>query len=258
MLRARPDSRAEQGGEDQDEQTVRVARRRFARRQWARRWLAWRPILVALLLLGLAGAAGWLVLFSSTLAVASVRVTGTDVLDTAEVRRTAAVPLGEPLATVDLDAIAARVEGLAPTQSVDVSRAWPDTVRIAVQERVAVAVVEREGIVRGLDDEGVLFRSYPSKPPGLPVVRMAAATRSEALAEAALVIDALPDDLSGKVDYLEVRTVDTISLVLRNGRTILWGSAEDSANKAEVLDVLLDRKAQVYDVSVPGQPTITR
>ena len=70
-------------------------------------------------------------------------------------------------------------------------------------------------------------------------------------------IDALPDDLSGKVDYLEVRTVDTISLVLRNGRTILWGSAEDSANKAEVLDVLLDRKAQVYDVSVPGQPTIT-
>ena len=52
--------------------------------------------------------------------------------------------------------------------------------------------------------------------------------------------------------------MDTISLVLRNGRTILWGSAEDSANKAEVLDVLLDRKAQVYDVSVPGQPTITR
>ena len=58
MLRARPDSRAEQRGEDPDEQTVRVARRRFARRQWARRWLAWRPILVALLLLGLAGAAG--------------------------------------------------------------------------------------------------------------------------------------------------------------------------------------------------------
>lgn len=240
-----------------DERTVRIARKRFARRQWSRRWLAWRRLLVAVLTVGGAGAGVWLVFFSSVLATSDVQVVGADVLDPSEVRRVAAVPLGEPLATVPLDAVAARVEGLAPVKAVDVSRAWPATVRIAVVEREAVAVVEREGTVRGLDAEGVLFRSYPSPPPGLPVVRVTAGTRTEALAEAARVVAALPEGLASTVEYLTVETVDSIALELRGGRTVVWGSADDSASKAEVLAVLLRQKARVYDVSVPGQPTLT-
>jgi cell division protein FtsQ len=241
-----------------DEQTIRLARKRFARRQWSRRWLLWRRILLAVLLLVTLSGAGWLVLFSPTLAVAHVRVAGTSVLDPREVRQVAAVPRGEPLARVNVDAIAARVEGLAPVGAVDVSRAWPDTVRIAISERVAVAVVERDGVVRGLDVEGVIFRSYPFQPEHLPLIRMSASTRSEALAEGAAVIDALPGDLAARVEYLQVETVDSITLRLRGGRTVFWGSADESANKAEVLAVLLRQKATEYDVSVPGQPTIRR
>jgi cell division protein FtsQ len=87
---------------------------------------------------------------------------------------------------------------------------------------------------------------------------MSAGTRSDALAETARVVSALPADLASRVDYVEVRTVDTISLHLRNGRDVLWGSADDSANKAEVLAVLLKQKASFYDVSVPGQPILKR
>jgi len=244
-------------GTGPDERTIRVARKRFARRQWSRRWLLWRRVLVTLAVVGALAGAGWLVFFSKTLAVAHVRVAGTSVLEPGDVRAVAAVPRGEPLARVNVDAIAARVEGLAPVQAVDVSRAWPDTVRIAVAERVAVAVVERDGVVRGLDDEGVIFRGYPSQPGHLPLIRMSAATRTEALAEGAAVIDALPDDLAARVEYLQVETVDSITLRLRGGRTVFWGSADESVNKAKVIDVLLrQRKAQEYDVSVPGQPTI--
>lgn len=239
-----------------DERTVRIARKRFARRQWARRWLAWRGLVVALLCVAALAGAAWLVFFSSVLVVKGVEIEGLDVLDRGEVRRVAAVPMGEPLATVSVDAIKARVESLAPVKAVDVSRSWPDKVRIAVLEREAVAVVERDGVVRGVDDEGVLFRTYPSVPEGLPVLRISAGTRSEALAEAALVVDALPDDLAAKVDHVAVETVDSISLRLRNGRTVFWGSAAESASKAKVLAVLLRHKASVYDVSVPGQPTI--
>lgn len=241
-----------------DEQTVRIARKQFVRRQWARRWLAWRRLLVGLLVVALLAGAGWLVFFSSVLTVKGVQVDGLGVLRPAQVRRAAAVPIGQPLATVSLDAIAARVQGLAPVKTVDVSRSWPDRVRIAVVEREAVAVVERDGVVRGVDDEGVLFRSYPSLPPGLPVIKISAGTRTEALAEAARVIDALPDDLAGRVDHLAASTVDSITLELRNGKTVLWGSADESQSKAEVLAVLLRQKASVYDVSVPGQPTIKR
>lgn len=241
-----------------DERTVRIARKRFARRQWARRWLALRGVFIAAAVVALLAGAGWLVFFSSVLAVESVEVEGVDVLQTGEVREVAGVPMGEPLATAPLGAIEARVESLAPVKAVDVSRSWPNTVRIAVLEREAVAVVERDGVVRGLDEEGILFRTYRSVPDGLPVVRISAGTRTEALAEAALVVDALPGDLAARVDHLVVETVDSISLELRNGRTIFWGSAADSQNKAEVLAVLLEHKASLYDVSVPAQPTIKR
>lgn len=244
--------------EAHDERTVRIARKRFARRQWARRWLAWRGLLVVLLVAAVLAGAAWLVFFSSVLTVKGVEVEGVDVLTPGQVRRAAEVPMGRPLATVSLDAIAARVESLAPAKEVDVSRSWPNRVRIAVLERQAVAVVVRDDVVRGVDDEGVLFRTFPSVPKGLPVVRISAGTRSEALAEAARVVDVLPDGLAAKVDHVSVETVDSISLVLRNGRTVFWGSAAESESKAEVLDVLLRHKASVYDVSVPGQPTIKR
>ena len=250
--------RTEQRPVIDDERTVRIARRRFARRQWARRWLAWRGLLLALLAGAFLAGVVWAVFFSSTLAVSRVEVVGADVLGAGQVRRAAAVPLGEPLATVPLDAVAARVESLAPVGTVEVTRSWPDTVRITLDEREAVAVVERGGEIRGLDAQGVLFRTFPVPPSGLPVVRVAASTRGEALAEAAEVVDSLPADLAARVDYIAVGTVDSIRLRLRNGREIFWGSADDSAEKAAVVEVLLRQDASVYDVSAPGQPTIRR
>jgi cell division protein FtsQ len=241
-----------------DEPTVRLARKQFARRQWARRWLVLRGVLAVVLLLGAVGAGVWAVFFSSALAVADVRVEGASLLHRDQVRRAARVPMGEPLATVDLKAIRARVEALAPVESVDVTRSWPHSIRIAVTERDAVAVVVRDGVVRGLDENGVLFRRYPRTPPGMPVVHMAAHTRAEALAEAAKVVAALPADLAAKVDYVDVQTVDRIALQLRDGRTVRWGSADESDSKSRVLAVLLKQRASVYDVSVPGRPTIRR
>jgi len=240
-----------------DERTVALARRRFARRQWARRWLAWRTVAAVLLVLGAVGFLLWLVFASSVLAVSGVKVRGTAVLDPRTVRRAAAVPLGSPLASVDLDAISSRVRRLPAVRSVDVSRSWPDKVQISVREREAVAVVERGGRLHGLDEHGVLFRGYLSRP-DLPVIRMSSHTGADALAEAAKVAGSLPSDISSRVDYVQVRTVDTISLRLGNGRTVLWGSADDSADKARVLAVLLAHRASLYDVSVPGQPVIRR
>jgi cell division protein FtsQ len=233
-------------------------RKRFARRQWARRWLAWKPVVGVVLMLLLGVLVVWLVYFSSYLSVKGVHVVGVQQLSSTEVRSAAAVPEGEPLATVDLDRIRARVEALAPVRSADVSREWPDEVLITVEERVPVAVVEIAGQLRGMDDEGVVFRDYAQAPPGLPRVETdSSSTGSEALREAALVVAALPADLAGKIDHVEVATVDEISLELGDGRRVVWGSAEDSDLKAEVVARLLAARpdAQTYDVSVPGNPT---
>ncbi len=236
--------------------SVERSRRRFARRQRARRWLAWRRVLVALLVLLLAGGGLWLVFGSSYLSVQGAYVTGTDHLRPGQVERAAAVPLGEPLATVDLDRIRTRVEALAPVASADVTREWPDQVRIVVTEREPVAVVDIGGRLRGLDADGVVFRDYARPPRNLPRLQTAGDADAEALREGALVVAALPGDLASDVDQVSVATVDEITLELRDGRQVTWGSAEQTEQKAAVLGELLDAvRAEHYDVSVPSQPT---
>ena len=127
--------------------------------------------------------------------------------------------------------------------------------QIVIEERVAVAVIEIGGRLRGLDAEGVVFNEYGKAPPGLPRISSTSSTTPDALSEAATVVAALPRELSAMVDHVEVLTVDQITLVLRDERIVLWGSSDDSATKAEVLLQLLRQPAKVYDVSVPGQPT---
>ncbi len=238
------------------EERLGRTRRLFARRQRARRWRIWRRVLLAVLALGAVGAVVWLVFFSSVLAVKGARVDGVSVLTTRQVAQVADVPTGVPLATVDLGAIEARVEDLAPVLDADVSRSWPDQVLITVTERTAVLAVDREGSWKGVDAEGVVFRDYAKQPSGLPVVAMKAETSSEALAEAALVVDALPDDILRTTESLDVSSIDSIVLHLRGGATVNWGSADQAADKARVLEVLLRQKGSTYDVTAPGRPTV--
>jgi cell division protein FtsQ len=243
------------------EETVRAARRRFVRRQWRRRWLAWRRLVIAVLVAGVLAASVWLVFFSPVLAVSGVQVEGTGAIAPSAVRQVADVPRGGPLATADLDAVAARVKDMPAVKDVDVSRAWPDRVRIDVTERQPVAVVVASGqggSLRATDAEGVLFRSYAVRPRGLPLIRTGRRADTDALAEAATVAGSLPPALAARVADVSVSTVDTIDLRLKSGRRVRWGSADDSVDKARVLAVLLGQKAAFYDVSVPGEPVIRR
>lgn len=231
-------------------------RRRFARRQWARRWLSWRYFVALLLLVAGLVTAVWLVLYSTTLQVQQVEVTGNELLSDDEVREVAGVPLGEQLALVDLQSAAARLTNVLPqVRTVDVVRNWPDTVEIHVEERVAVAVVDYGSALWALDAEGVEFTKLKRVPPRMPRVRVRSTVSGDALAEAAAVVSALPDGIASRVAHVEVESIDRITLVLRGGRQVLWGSAEESDQKARVLEVLLGEKGQVFDVSVPGSPT---
>ncbi|MEO9324662.1 FtsQ-type POTRA domain-containing protein [Nocardioides sp. C4-1] len=234
-------------------------RRRFARRQWARRWLTLRYLAVALLLVVLVGGGTYAVYFSDTLSVQDVEVSGTDTVQTSEIERVAAVPLGGPLATADLVAVERRVGALASVRSVEVTRKWPHSVLITVQEREPVAVVQRGDTYRTVDVEGVAFGSFKRAPTDLPRIEAPTSTTvtdPDAVGEAVTVLAALPDEVAVRVDHLVLRSADEIELVLRDDRVVQWGGAEGSAQKGEVLLALLSQPAKSYDVSVPAQPVV--
>lgn len=231
-------------------------RRRFARRQWSRRLRRWRPLLIVLALLALVAAGCWLVLFSTVLGVKSVDVSGTNQVSEAQVLAVARVTEDEPLARVDLDAITRRVESLAAVASADVSREWPDRVRISVIERQPVAVVEIGAVVKYVDADGALFGELKQRPDDLPLLTTTATTDADAIAEGAVVAASLPPAVERRVERLEVRSIDDITLVLDDERIVTWGSAEQSDDKGRVLAALLDAQpdAGTYNVSAPGQP----
>lgn len=246
------------------EASVRRSRRAFARRQWGRRWLRWRPVLAGLLLVAVLSTTVWLVWFSQVLAVAEVRVSGTDVVRSRSVEAATEGLMGVPLARVDLDRLHHRVAAIAEVRDVRVSREWPDTVVVSIQEREPLAAVEVAGRLKAMDADGKLF-DVPGGLGSLPRVQTSGATTGEALREAASVVAALPADLAGRVDHVQVATVDQVSLVLGDGRTVAWGSADDSDLKAEVLAALLaeadgaqgPQAGSDIDVSVPGRPSFT-
>jgi len=238
-----------------DEETVRIARRDFRRRRNAGRWRRVRLVVLALLVVAAVSASVWVVFFSSYVTARDVSVTGTSSLADRRIERAADVPPGTPLARLDLGAIRSRVEGITSVKSAEVSRSWPHTVHIAVTERSPVAVINLGNGLEALDQDGALFGHYAARPKRLPLVTAPPDVAEEALAEGGRVIGSLPAEIAGRVDTVEIASVDKIQLVLGNGRRVLWGSADDSGQKAEVLAVLLRRPGQQIDVSVPARPT---
>lgn len=200
------------------------------------------------------GGSGWLFGFSPWLSVQSVRVEGATLLTSAQVEGAARVPIGAPMATVDLDAIADRVAALPPTSAVTVHRAWPRTVVISITQRTA-AVQRRVGSgYQWVDRSGTVFHVAQQPVTGLVTVECATAD-PRLLKDSATVAASLTGALRTKTTLIRAESPDDLVVVLTDGRQVVWGSAADSPTKAQVATALLGVKASVYNVSSPANPT---
>ncbi|UYM05352.1 cell division protein FtsQ/DivIB [Solicola gregarius] len=230
---------------------------RFRRRRWHTRGRRLLPYLIGLGLAALVGVLAWVVFVSPVLGVHDVQVEGAKSVSEENVLRQADIDSGTPLATLDTDAIANRIEELPRVAEVSVQRTWPRGVTVDVRERATVAIVDDDGVLRGVDETGAAYRSYDKRPQGVPLISLDSGVGDDeqtVLAEAARVVGALDDDLADRVRDIEAASIDSIDLVLRNGDRIRWGSAEESERKQAVLEALLDTPASVYDVTVPEHP----
>jgi cell division protein FtsQ len=213
-----------------------------------------RLTIAVAVVVALGAVATWVGLGSSVFALRTVTVEGVSRVTVQQVLARAALPSGRSLFLVDPAAVAHRVERLAPVARADVTRNWPHTLVIHVVERRPAAVVVEGSRAALIDAHGVVFASAPSPPPGLLKVDVAGevpGSGSAAARAAMTVVGALPAQLRAQVEQVEAASPDDISLVLSRGRTVVWGSAAQSARKARVLALLLRRHATRYDVSVP-------
>jgi len=212
----------------------------------------------------LAGAAFVVVAFaaygfflSSWLVVDRVEVEGAVTATAGEVLTAAQVDIGVPLARVDTDAVARRVRGLRPVESVELRRAWPDTLVITIDERDPALVVAGPDGFGVYDMTGVEFANPTASPAGVPVLRAADAALDSAVLDAVLaVVSDLPVALRARIAEVSAPTLDSIALHLADGVVVEWGSAENNSRKAQVLTKLMATPATVYNVSAPEVPAI--
>jgi cell division protein FtsQ len=191
----------------------------------------------------------WVIGFSSVLGVRSVRVTGTSLLRAQQIRDAAAVRSGAPLFRLDTGSIARRVAALPEVRSVKVDTSYPSTVTIKVTERVAVGYRPTGGGAALVDQDNVAFRTVAKPPSGLPRLEIsndAARTVAEIQVAAAL-----PVAVTKVVGFISVPTTESITLTLTDGRTILWGGVDRSAEKAHLLQALLSQPGRYFDLSDP-------
>jgi cell division protein FtsQ len=217
----------------------------------------------ATVLLGLLGSlvvlgiGAWLLLRSSLLGVADVQVQGIARVGRAEVVDAAGIDPGTPLARLDTAAVAAKVGAIPAVGSVEVRRDWPRSVTVVVHERVPAAVRERGSGFVLVDRTGVVFGQVDARPKSLPLVSAPVSAGPPALRAALDALDAVPVTIRGQVRSVRAATPEEVTLQLTRGRTVVWGDPGFGKRKGLVLAVLLTRKANIYDVSVPDAP-ITR
>jgi cell division protein FtsQ len=214
-----------------------------------------RIVLVTLAAVAIVAAAIWALLGSGLLVVRSVTVTGAGAVPRAEVLRAAGITPGTPLIRVDTAAVARRVEQITQVQSAQVSRDWPDTVVIAIQDRTPVFAVASGGGFALVDRFGVVVSHVTSRPPGMVLFDTAADPGSlrgnRAVQAAVTVLHELPPRIRRQVRAVAAPSPDAVTLDLRRGVTVLWGGTDRAAAKAAELLLLMRTKASSYNLSDP-------
>jgi cell division protein FtsQ len=223
---------------------------------WRRRLRRTRPWVIVTAVAVLLGFAVWVVEFSSWLGLQTVEVrgaTGPDV-STSQVVQAAAVDMGTPLARIDLSAVRRRVETIPAVARASVTRSWPHAVVVSVTERQPIALIHRDGTWWVMDKTGTPFAKAGARTPSQPIVQLIGSPRPGTLREVGSVLAVLPADLLSDTKRVTASSMDSITLMLKNGSEVRWGDAGNSSEKVAVLHALLDHKAQVYDVTIPSEP----
>lgn len=237
--------------------TREATEERFAERAAAVRRQRLRQWLVGMLVLALVLVAGWVVGFSAALDTRTVQVTGADPADARAVEQLASRELGRPLVRVDGDALAGDITETVPGAAhVAVERSWPHTLQVNVTSRVpALAVRTDGGRFRLLDLDGTLIRTVTSVPKGVPTVRAdrGSTVSGHGVRAAQGMLTALPAALRSRVKGVTVDSADQISFSL-GGTTIVWGDESHPDVKVKVIQILLEKKPKVIDVSAPDTP----
>ena len=226
-------------------------------RAW--RYLAARKALASVVAVLVLITVGGIAFASGAFDVRHVEIEGATKATSANIASVTRAVMGDPMLTVDTSRVRSRVAALPQVSSVHVARAWPDTLRVTVRERVPVVAVDQGSGWLLVDGTGAAYMTVSALPAHvLPLTMRGAVAKNPTVRAAVDVVTALPATVRATVTGVDAPSSAGISLHLKGGATVVWGGPDDSVHKAQALASLLralntsHRHPHVYDVSTPG------
>ncbi|WIB69481.1 FtsQ-type POTRA domain-containing protein [Curtobacterium sp. MCBD17_026] len=234
--------------------------RRFTRRSRHRR-AAWITAASVVLVLGVSILVA---VFSPLMALRTIEIKGTNRVDESALRQALSDQIGTPLARLDFDAVKRDVAGFPLIESYVTEEAPPHTLVVTVTERTPVVAVQSGSTFDLVDPAGIVVQSSPKRPATMPLADIGRARLGSASFRTMTeVVLALPSTVRSQVTRVAGSTADDVTLTLKDGSTVVWGSPDDSDAKAELLAALVkDHAARnpgvvvEYDVSAPDNGVI--
>ncbi|MGX5770847.1 FtsQ-type POTRA domain-containing protein [Microbacterium trichothecenolyticum] len=231
---------------------LRAEIRRFTARQRRRRavWLGVAAS-VLLLALGTLGAA-----YSPLFGVEKITVVGAQQLAVADITDALSGQLGTPLPLVDESAIKAELVAFPLIETYALEARPPHELVVRIVERTPIGLIETRAGYTLVDAAGVALSTTATPSPGTPLLTITGGVDSEAFAAAGQVMRTLPAEIRAQVTAVAASTPDDVTLELGGTNTqVVWGSAEESAKKALVLQSTMAARPPAdvssYDVSSP-------
>lgn len=233
---------------------LRAEIRRFTQRSRRRRITVWGSVAaVVALVLGSVIAA-----YSPLFAVEKITVAGAHAVDEAAVRQALEDQIGAPLALVDASEVKAALMKFPMIESYALEARPPHDLLVRIVERTPVGVIRSDAGYTLVDAAGVVLATTPQKPEGQPTLSITGGVDSAAFRSAGLVVRSLPAKLRAQVTKVSASSADDVTLSLKDGKKVVWGSEEDSVEKALVLVALIKNSPDsgTIDVSAPTVPVV--
>lgn len=227
-----------------------------------------RTILLSVIVAVVLAIGGWAVLFfSPVLAIEDISYEGLDLVTESNAQERTAALQGKPLPQVTDRSVTKLFESNPAVEDITLRAEPPHGLVVTVNEYQPIAMSPRDKEYVVFSDDGTELATITSKKAqefDLPVVASAADVEDEDVFQTITeVLGSLPDNIRDNVRAASGSSIDSIELELNSGKTVMWGSNDETAKKVKVLEALLgideDKAADIseYDVSAPDFP-VTR
>lgn len=223
----------------------------------------------------LAAVAGLLVItatlhFSPLLTIHEVQLERNELLTDERAQELLQPVYGTPLPQVGNAQVEELLAEETVVDDVIVQGELPDTLRVEIVEHPPVAEVHDGDEIIFFNEEGERIRVFEdweapdAEGYATPEISSEAALQNQAVFRAIVSsLGELPPEARESMDSATADSIDSVSLLLEDGRTIVWGSEERGPEKAAVLERILASEAadfteaETIDLSTPEAP-VTR